>query len=161
MKSTHALHLPFGVRVRGPRPPRWPARLLAHPCSVWIDRQLAQGVAPWHTRVHAARAVQLTSARHRRATARWFESLAERAEQPPATFRSAAITPCREQVREALPLILSIAAQLRSPSPVDPRGIACLRLLLSDGGGPCYTRIETGALRMALEDACQWLDVTD
>jgi hypothetical protein len=109
----------------------------------------------------AARAVQLTSARRRRAIARWLESLVERVQQPLAPFRGAAVTPCREQIRDALPVILAVASRLRSTCPVDARGIAAIRRLLSDGGGPCYTRIHPGALTIALEEAAQWLDVTD
>jgi hypothetical protein len=161
MRTSHALHLPHLARANSPRPPRWPARLLAHVSAPWIDPQLANGTPAWHSPVLAARAVQLTGKRRRRATARWLESLVERAQQRPAPFRGAAVTPCHEQVRDALPQILAIASQLRSTSPVDARGIAALRRLLSDGGGPCYTRIHPGALTVALEDAAQWLDVSD
>jgi hypothetical protein len=161
MRTAHALHLPHLAHRNRPRPPRWHTRLLAHLCAAWIDPQLANGTPAWQSPMLAARAIQLTSSRRRRAIARWLESLLERVQEPATPFRGAAVTPCREQVRDALPEILSIAARLRSTSPVDARGIAALRRLLSDGGGPCYTRVHPGALTVALEDAAQWLDVSD
>jgi hypothetical protein len=87
--------------------------------------------------------------------------LREHAEQPPTPFKSASIPTCREQVSNAWPLIGTVAARLRSRSPVDARGIAALRELLSDGGGPCYTRIHPEALTIALKEIVQWLDVAD
>ena len=51
--------------------------------------------------------------------------------------------------------------KLRSGSPADCRGIATLRMLLSDGAGPCYTRIHPTALTLALDDVSQWLDAVD
>jgi len=161
MRSTHAVNVPPMARSSGRRPPRWGVRLLAHMRGFWVDRQLADGVVSWQSPLHAARAVQLTTGRARRTLARSLEQLAERAEQPPTPFRGAAIPPCREQVRAALPLILAISGRLRSAEPVDARGIARLRGLLCDGGGPCYARIHPEALTIALQDASQWLDVSD
>jgi hypothetical protein len=161
MRTTHVLHRPLLARSHRGRPPRWHSRLLARLCAPLLDRNLAEGAAAWRSPLYAARAVQLTSPRCRQKVARWLESLNERAERPSAPFRSAAVTPCREQVEDALPIVLSIASQLRSQSPVDAHGIASLRQILSDGGGPCYTRNHPGALARALEDASQWLDVSD
>ena len=73
--------------------------------------------------------------------------------------RSAVIYPCREQVIEALSPLLTIAGRLRSAGPVDPRGVARLNILLSDGSGPCYVRIRRNALTDALQEISQWLAV--
>jgi hypothetical protein len=127
----------------------------------WLDRQLADGVAPWHSPVHAARALQLTSRRHRRAMARSLERLVEAADQPHLRFLTAAVPPCRAQVHDALPSILDVAGRLRDGEPVDARGIATLRELLSDGLGPCYANTHPGALAVALEAVSQWLDAVD
>jgi hypothetical protein len=136
--------------------------LLAHLRAPRLDRQLAAGSVPWRSPVHAARALQLTSDGHRRGLARSLERLVEHAEPPPGgPFRGSVVQPCREQVREALPLILMIAARLRSGAPVDARGVARLCALLSDGAGPCYSRSDPGALTGALETISQWLDVQD
>ena len=126
-----------------------------------IDRDLASGVAPWHSRTHAARSLQLTSLRSRRSLARSLERLVKHAEQPCTRVGSAVVPPCREQVREALPLLLEIASRLRATAPVGAGGIARLSVLLCDGNGPCYSRSHPGALMIALEAVSQSLDVQD
>jgi hypothetical protein len=149
-----------GVRV--PRRRRHPiAWVWARVRAARLDRQLAAGVVPWSSPTHAARALQLTSDRHRRALASSLERLIEDAERPPAPFRGARIVPCRAQVRDALPVILAVTSRLRDSAPVDARGIAQLSTLLSDGGGPCYKRIHPGALTVALEPVWQCLDAPD
>ena len=127
----------------------------------WLDRQLADGVASWASPSHAARALQLTGARSRRSWAGSLERLVEHAERPSTRFGSAVVAPCREQVREALPLILDIAARLRATAPVGAAGVARLRALLCDGNGPCYSRSDQGALRIALQAVSESLDVYD
>jgi hypothetical protein len=113
-------------------------RVVARVLAPRLDRELAGGIAPWSSSAHAARAVQLTSARARRALARSIERLIEDVEKPRSRFVSAVISPCAAQVRHATPLILTLASRLRSAEPVNARGIAQLSRLLSDGGGPYY-----------------------
>jgi hypothetical protein len=137
----------------------WRARLSAHLHAPSLDRELAAGIAPWRSPRHAARALQLTRGHSRRDLARSLERLLEHADQPPTPFRGAVIPPCREQVMEARPLLLGIAGRLRSGGPVDARGIARLRRLLSDGNGPCYVKIQGNALNNALQEISQWLAV--
>jgi len=161
MRSAHALTTTplTGVRLRrrGPNAAWLLARLRA-----WsLDRRLADGAVPWRSPTYAARAVQLTSRHSRLGLARALEGLVERAEETPVPFRGAAIRPCREQVRHALPVILTLASRLRANDPLDARGIARLRALLGDGSGPCYMRIHPEALVVALEDVSQWLDVEE
>ena len=126
-----------------------------------LDRQLAAGIASWRTPVHAARALQLTSPRSRHTLAGSLERLVETADDHRGPFRGAAVQPCSEQVHEALPLILAIAVHLRSTAPVAASGVARLRALLSDGGGPCYLPSHDDALRSALEPIRQCLDAPD
>jgi hypothetical protein len=148
---------------RPPDPPALPglrARALARVLAHALDGQLAEGVVPWFSRVHAARSIQLTSSRSRRALARSLEALLAEAHSPGNPPR-AAVPPCREQVRGARAQILSISAKLRSRSPADPRGVAKLRMLLSDGASPIYVRIHPTALTLALDDVWQWLDAVD
>ena len=147
----------IGSARRHSRPPRLLARLRAP----WLDRQLAAGIAPWRSPTHAARALQLTSARTRKALARSLERLVEQAEEPPTPARSAVIEPCRPQVREARPILLTMAFRLRAGTPVDARGMARLKLLLSDGVGPCYAPSRPDALVIELQTVSQWLDVRD
>lgn len=147
---------------RLPRRHRPVAWLLAHLRGPWIDRQLAQGIAPWRSPTHAARALQLTTCRRRRALAAGLERLVEEAELPARHFRHSAVTsPCREQVREALPLILAIASRLRDGAPIGARGIAGLRLVITDGAGPCYRRVHRDALKDVLQAISRGLDAPD
>jgi hypothetical protein len=161
MRSTHALRLVALGRAAPHSPPGWRARFLARVGSVWLDRQLADGVASWRSPSHAARALQLTSDRRRRTLARSLEQLIDRGEKHNPRFANAAIAPCREQVHRAVPEILATASRLRSGSPLDARGIASLRELLGDGGGPCYARVRPDALALALQDVFKWLEVKD
>jgi hypothetical protein len=158
MRAAHVLgHAPSaGVRLRGPALGLTKvAALLSAP---WLDRQLASAVPTWRTPRLAARAVWLTNARRRAALARSLEQLAERAEEP-VPKRSPAVPPRSDQMRDALPEIMAITARLRSGQPLDARGVAMLRALLADGGGPCYVRSCPSALTEALREASQWLSV--
>lgn len=141
--------------------PRRVAWLIAHVRAPQLDRQLAAGAVPWFSQIHAARAIQLASDHHRRGLARSLEQLIEQAENPPARFMSAVISPCRQQVCEAMPEILAISSRLRSGEPVDARGVARLRALLSDGSGPCYIPGRQAGLSDALHAVSRWLDVAD
>ena len=67
--------------------------------------------------------------------------------------------PCREQVRDALPEIMAISAWLRTAEPVDARGVAMLRAVLADGGGPCYVRSHPAALTVRLQELSRCLRV--
>jgi hypothetical protein len=141
------------------QPAAW---LLARVRAPWIDRELAQGVAPWRSPAHAARALQLTTTRQRRALAAGLERMVEHAERPASPCRiTTVIPPCREQVREALPLISAITSRLRDGAPLDPRGVARLKAVITNGAGPCYTRSHVDALNDALVPVSQWLDAPD
>lgn len=161
MRDAQVLMPRWFSRPTRDRRPHWDDRIVARLLAAWIDRELAEGATTWSTVAHAARAVQLTNPRSRRSLARSLEGLIDRAEEPPAPFRSAAIPPCREQVRHALPVILTLACRLRDRAPVDAHGIAQLRQLLSDGDGPCYTSIHPEALTVALEKVSRCLGVED
>jgi len=100
--STDALGVSSLSRAAGRRPPRWHARLLARLRAPWLDRQLAAGTVTWRSESHAARALQLSSDRRRRALARSLERLVTDAHQPPTPVKTAAILVCREQVLDAI-----------------------------------------------------------
>jgi hypothetical protein len=142
----------LGRRARLPR--ALAAR--AHLHAGRLDGELAKGVPTWTTPVHAARALQLTSARRRRHLARALERLLAEAQRPPAPL-SSAIPPSRPQVRDALPQILAVSASLRSVEPVSAQGTARLRALLRDGSSPCFVNRRPGALADALEAVLQCL----
>jgi hypothetical protein len=126
-----------------------------------LDRQLASGTPSWHSPTHAARALQLTNDRNRRALIHALERLVKDAEHPAWQWGTAAVAPCREQVREALEVIRAITSRLRAVAPVDPGAMAALTVLLSDGAGPCYIPMHPGALKTAIEPIADCLDVRD
>jgi hypothetical protein len=159
MKAAHAIAWPSAAEHPTGFRSQLAARLNARLHAPSLDRELASGIAPWRSRLHAARALQLTGERNRRGLARSLERLVENAQQPRSHHRGAAVYPCREQVIEAMAAMLTVAGPLRCAAPVDARGVARLNILLSDGSGPCYVRIRRNALTDALQEISQWLAV--
>ena len=159
MKTAHAIAWPSAAEAPRSFRSQLAARLNARLHAPSLDRELASGIAPWRSPLHAVRALQLTRERNRRGLARSLERLVENAQQPRSHHRGAAVYPCREQVIEAMPALLTIAGRLRSSDPIDARGIARLNILLSDSSGPCYVRIQRNALTNALREISQWLAV--
>ena len=159
MKTAHAITWPSAADGPPSSRSQWTTRLRARLHAPSLDRELASGIAPWRSPLHAARALQLTGDRNRRGLAQSLERLVEHAQQPRSQCRGAVVYPCREQVLEALPPLLTVAGRLRSGDPIDARGIARLNILLSDGSGPCYVRIRRNALTDALQEISQWLTV--
>ena len=135
----------------------WGTRIVARILAPRIDRDLARGAPSWSTVAHAPRAVRLTGSRC--SLARSLELLVEHAGQPARLRRTVAILVCREQVRDALVEIMAISALLRSGQPVDARGVAMLRGVLTDGSGPCYVRSHPAALSGALQEVSRCLRV--
>ena len=159
MKAAHAVAWPSAADPPGLFRSQLAVRLRARLHAPSLDRELASGIAPWRSPRHAARALQLTRERNRRGLARSLERLVENAQCARSQSRGAVVYPCREQVIEAMPALLTIAGRLRSSDPIDARGIARLNILLSDGSGPCYVRIRRNALTDALQEISQWLAV--
>jgi hypothetical protein len=87
-------------------------RLVARMLARWLDEELARGMEASLSEAHAARAEQLTSEGGRRKVARRLDKLAERAQnlRPPSPVPL--VPPCHEQVRDPMPLILSIRSRL-------------------------------------------------
>jgi hypothetical protein len=106
---------------------------------------------------HAARAEQLTGERARRKVARTLDRLVDRAQNPRPAYLSPLLPPCREQVSDAMPLILSVRSRLLAGQPLAAQGIARLKTLLGDRCGLCYTASEEGALTVALQEVSELL----
>lgn len=101
--------------------------------SRWrLDRDLADGGDP-HEPLLRVRATKLTSPRVREAIASRLERAIAEAECAPRRRFSPAIPVRREAVREARPLILSLAIALREPGELSPQGIARAEMLVADG----------------------------
>jgi hypothetical protein len=128
-----------------PRRPSLTARVTARLRASHLDRQLAVGVpAPAGSplAVHQAR---LTSVVEREAIARALRRAVHDAVAGLAPL-SSRIPLHPTNVAAAEDLIDTIALRLHSPRPVSARGMARLRLVLSDGCGPMY-RCGKGDLR--------------
>jgi hypothetical protein len=132
-------------------------RLIARLLARWLDEELARGVGASLSEAHTVRAEQLTSEGGRRKVARRLDRLVDRAQNPRPAALIPVLPPCREQVRAAMPLIVAVRSHLLSEEPVTARGIARLKILLSDPRGPCYVRSQHDALTVALQDISRLL----
>ena len=102
-----------------------------------FDTQLAAGVAPEPGSVLAAHVSRLASADERRKLAEVLNhSVCESHSR--RTRVSATIPVDRSAVAAAVGLIDQVVLRLLGPRPVSARGVARLRLLLSNGAGPMY-----------------------
>jgi len=112
-------------------------RVIAELFATRFDKQLAAGVAPEPGSVLAAHVSRLASACERRKLA---EALHHRVCEVHSrrTRMSATIPVDRSAVTAAVGLIDQVVQRLTGPGPVSARGVARLRLLLSDGAGPMY-----------------------
>jgi hypothetical protein len=112
-------------------------RVIAQLFPTTFDKQLAAGVAPEPGSVLAAHVSRLASARERRGLAEALHhDVCEIHSRP--TRMSATIPVDRSAVAAAVGLIDQVVQRLTGPRPVSARGVARLRLLLSDGAGPMY-----------------------
>jgi hypothetical protein len=139
--------------------PHWDNRIAARLLALRIDRDLAEVTSSASPVTRAALAMQLTSSRSRHSLARSLDLLVERAEQRGPSWMSAAVAPCHEQVRNALPEIRAISGRLRTAEPVDARGVTMMRAILADGGGPCYVRSHSATLTVRLKAVSRCLRV--
>ncbi len=106
--------------------------------AVRLDRQVEAGAPVPVGSALAVHVARLTSTREREQIARGLRSSLQDATQG---FRgpSARVPVNRVGVIAARDLIDEVTLRLHSPAPVRARGMARLRLLLSDGTGPLYT----------------------
>jgi hypothetical protein len=101
-----------------------------------LDAELAGGTDPSSRADLAARAAWLRRSRHRRQLAAGLEHLVRECERPPALTASPPVH--RPTIRAARADLLGLAAELRSPRPLDPRGIAMVRRLLVNDRSPLH-----------------------
>jgi hypothetical protein len=113
-------------------------RVLARSQSDRLDRDLARGKTPESTVGLAIRAQLLVSPASRCQLAHDLEHISAVARQPgplyPAKVRIDA-----DRVRQAEADVRALADRLASPVLVAARGVAMLRVLLTDGAGPLYS----------------------
>ncbi|MFZ0042513.1 MAG: hypothetical protein WAK93_14470 [Solirubrobacteraceae bacterium] len=127
--------------------PRLLTRLAAFVRRSKLDRLLSEGADPTSTTQLAARAAQLARRSTRANVATGLEHMALTVDDPPSHVR---IRPSRQAALANRSTLLDLAAVLRRNEPVYARGIARLRLLVTDGTGPAYTDRRGEALAHAL-----------
>jgi hypothetical protein len=117
--------------------PSLAARLTARLRAYQFDRQLAVGVPAAEGSALAVHQARLTSVAEREAIARALRQAVHdvRTGGTPLCVR---IPVHFKNVAAAEELIDTIALRLHSPRPVSARGMARLRVVLSDGCGPMY-----------------------
>jgi hypothetical protein len=81
-----------------------------------------------------------------------LRNLVDAAEEP-ARALSSAIPVQRKQILHERGFLLQLALDLESDDDVNPRGVALLERLLTDGGSPFYMPAPEGTLRDALTHA--------
>lgn len=102
-----------------------------------FDRELVAGAAPEPGSALALHIARLTSTREREGLARALERRVRDAHTA-RVVPSAGVPVNRAGIVAAETRIDEVATRLRAPRPVSAHGVARLRLLLADGGGPVY-----------------------
>ncbi|HWD54780.1 MAG TPA: hypothetical protein VG346_06640 [Acidimicrobiales bacterium] len=133
----------------------WRERLVVRLRAGALDAALAAGASPESDVALALHAEHLCAPSQRRLLSRSLRHVVARAEAPAGRLRPVPLN--RAAVRRVRAQLESLADRLASDDPVDVRGIARLRALLSDGTGPLYQpregghlELEVAALRSAL-----------
>ena len=145
---------PIGVsarRIDGMR-----VALIARWRAPELDRQLAPGARPGADTLLAVHGQRITSRRGRGRVADGLARALRDALAAPGF--SAAVHPDRQEILAARTVLAVIDRRLRASQPVTPQGVALLRELLIDGGGPLYRCSEPGALGSRLRTAAAALE---
>jgi hypothetical protein len=124
----------YAARTAATRP-SLRARLVARVRAERYDRLLAVGVRPQVGSALAAHEARLTSVAEREAVARALRTALTESGGLVFTSRVALHT---SNIKAAADVIDAITLRLHAPRPVNARGMARLRRVLSDGRGPFY-----------------------
>ena len=108
-----------------------------------LDDELIAGAPPESQLVLSLRAQQLLGLRERRGLAATLRAQVAAARDP-APMRHAVIPVSRSAVLQCATELTDLAALLARPGPVTPRGVALVRRLICEGGGPLYRRSGDG-----------------
>jgi hypothetical protein len=125
--------------------------------GVTLDRELAAGADPETNAVLAVRARRLTGPRGRKLVIDGLAGALSRATDGTAGF-SAAVRPQARELRDASAVLTALEARLRGSEPVSARGVALLRVLLTDVASPLYQPSAPGELASRLRAAAAALE---
>ena len=133
-------------------------RLLARLRSGSLDRRLAAGTPAETGPLLALRACTIIQPTTRRRFARSLQHLVRHAAGPqrhrPVTL--SALT-CRN-LRDAANVLNRLIDRLTSPRPVSARGMAMVKILLTDGAGPLYYPTHADEFPLCVHEALNALD---
>jgi hypothetical protein len=131
-------------------------RLRARLCAAALDQRLAAGAEPDSDVALALHARRLLDPATRRGLARSLRrSVAmSRARPNPAGLRS----PVGRHVGESAAMVDALAERVEAQRAVSPRGVAAVRVLLTDGGGPLYASRGAAPLLAAIAEALAALE---
>jgi hypothetical protein len=135
------------------------SRIRAHVWARRLDRALADGIPPDSRPDLSVRAHGLIGSPERVALARAVRRLIADAEHALRPMRFS-VPICRRKVRRSRGTLEELVNRLLGDEPLDARGLAQIRLLLTDGAGPIYVRPGADDLEPALARALAALDVT-
>ena len=124
-------------------------RLLARFKAGKLDRALAAGASPDSSPALALRAETLSSPRTRRTLGLAVERLMDRSGHP----LGPRVSPSRAHLDAAQDELGELARRLRADRLTDARGVARVKELLSDGGGPLFWDRSHEDLRTAVRTA--------
>ncbi len=130
------------------------ARVSAHLRVGELDRALAGGAvsdSDVALTLHARRLISPTMRRRLALLLRRIVESARRTARPPARWPG-------DQVARASADLLFLAERLECPEPVDARGVAQVRVLLGDGGGPLHANRNAHDLVEAAREAVAALE---
>jgi hypothetical protein len=119
-----------------------------------LDLQLAGGASPESSVILALHAARLHEPLHRKDLADSLWRIAAATERP-ARLKAPL---CRTAIRQAHRELEAVAARLAGAGPVNVRGVATVRRLLADGGGPLYRRSAPERLQSELRGVLAALD---
>ena len=128
-------------------------RVESHLLGDRLDRSLADGVGPECDVLLALRAPRIACATSRRELARSLQRLIDASQQSSHTLSPAASMAVLCRVSAARSEFESLVEHLLAPAPVSAHGVALIRLLLREGGGPLY-RYESRADLAAMVRSC-------
>ena len=135
-------------------------RLVSHLRAGKLDREIAAGASPDANAMLALRARALVRPSARQALARRLALLLEEAAsgRPTSRFGDARIPISRERIVAAADALRFLMDRLLTPGPVPARGVAVVRVLLTDGTGPLYYPSDTDDLRSVALAAAEELE---
>jgi hypothetical protein len=154
MRSTMLLHRRAELKDSTMlRPPGLALRLHVFLRRRRLDRALAEGSVACQAEHRELREAQLEDPARRRRLAHSLRRTVADAENPTVAMQRSSVPLPREIVLPLREGLLGLAERLEQPGPVNPCGVARLRLLLSDRRGPLYNR----RAERSLSDAIWWI----